>query len=126
EIAFIADIGAECHIATADLAIALPLAADAEVASDVVLKPEAERPVVVVVIEITGEVGRLLHRRAIKPQPPEHREPRQDRPSAERRELPGGYLGIVGKAGEGRTEFAELAVTDLGGKIRRELIAAED
>src|SRR3954452_24808069 len=77
-------------------------------------------------LEVAGEVGGLLHRGGIETQPSEDREPRNDRPGADRRDLPRARFRLVGERGERCLEPAEVAVADLGGKVRREGIAAVD
>src|SRR3954463_5222558 len=77
-------------------------------------------------LEVAGEVGGLLHRGGIETQPSEDREPRNDRPGADRRDLPRPRFRLVVERGERCLEPAQVAVADLGGKVRREGIAAVD
>src|SRR5258706_12532744 len=93
EIRFLSDTRAQPDVAAADFLVTLPFAADAQVAREVVLQPEAEGEVVVVMG--TAADGRLLlDLRAIGAQAAEDRQAtRHDRPRADRRKVPRGHLG---------------------------------
>src|SRR5258706_4571097 len=125
EVRFLSDTRAQPNVAAACFLVALPFAAEAQVAREVVLQPETEGEVVVVVL-VAAEGRILLDLRPIGAQATEDRQPtRHDRPRADRRKVPRGHLGLVGQTESARGELPEIRIAQLGTEIAVELVPAK-